>query len=117
MIIGDRLRILREEKNLTQEDVELRTGLHKCYVSRVENGHTVPSIDTLEKWARALEIPIYHLFYNGAQPPEPIVSSRLSWGSSGKDAHTLEQFRRLFGNIKKKDLQLIFLVAQKMATR
>jgi transcriptional regulator with XRE-family HTH domain len=69
MIIGDRLRTLREQKNLSQGDIEKRTGLLRCYISRVENGHTVPSIDTLEKMSRALEIPLYQLFYEGDNPP------------------------------------------------
>jgi transcriptional regulator with XRE-family HTH domain len=55
MIIGDRLRELREEKKLSQGDIEKRTGLLRCYISRVENDHTVPAIETLEKLARALE--------------------------------------------------------------
>ena len=65
MIIGTRLRSLREERKLSQGDIEKRTGLLRCYISRVENGHTVPSIDTLEKLAAALEIPLYQLFYEG----------------------------------------------------
>ena len=67
---GDRLRALREEKQLSQGDVEKRSGLLRCYISRVENGHTVPAIDTLEKMARALEIPMYQLFYEGEEPPK-----------------------------------------------
>jgi len=67
MVIGDRLRELREQKNLSQGDIEKRTGLLRCYISRVENGHTVPAIETLEKLARALEIPMYQLFYDGMQ--------------------------------------------------
>ena len=59
MIISDRLRELREERKLSQGDIEKRTGLLRCYISRVENGHTVPAIETLEKLARALEIPLY----------------------------------------------------------
>ena len=70
MIIGDRLREMREEKKLSQGDIEKRTGLLRCYISRVENGHTVPAIETLEKLARALEVPLYHLFYNGDKPPQ-----------------------------------------------
>jgi len=62
MIVGDRLRELREVKNLSQGIIEQRTGLLRCYISRVENGHTVPSIETLEKLARALEVPMYQLF-------------------------------------------------------
>jgi transcriptional regulator with XRE-family HTH domain len=68
MIISDRLRELREAKNLSQGDIEKRTGLLRCYISRVENGHTVPAIETLEKLARALEVPLYQLFYDGDKP-------------------------------------------------
>lgn len=53
MIIGERLRALREHKNLSHGHIEKRTGLLRCYISRVENGHTVPSIETLEKMSRA----------------------------------------------------------------
>jgi transcriptional regulator with XRE-family HTH domain len=69
MIIGDRLREMREEKKLSQGDIEKRTGLLRCYISRVENAHTVPAIETLEKWARALEVPLYQLFYEGEEHP------------------------------------------------
>src|SRR5713101_1424727 len=61
MIIGDRLRILREQKKFSQGEIEKRTGLLRCYISRVENGHTVPAVETLEKFARALEVPLYQL--------------------------------------------------------
>ena len=77
MVIGERLRAMREEKQLSPGDIEKRTGLLRCYVSRVENGHTVPAIETLEKLARALEIPLYQLFYDGEEPPEiPNLSKR-----------------------------------------
>lgn len=69
MVIGDRLRSIREEKKLSQGDIEKRTGLLRCYVSRVENGHTVPAVETTEKFARALEVPMYQLFYDGNKPP------------------------------------------------
>lgn len=69
MIIGERRRAVREEKKLSQGDIEKRTGLLRCYISGVENGHTVPDIETLEKMARALEIPLYQLFYDGEKPP------------------------------------------------
>jgi transcriptional regulator with XRE-family HTH domain len=70
MLIGDRLRALREAKKLSQGDIERNSGLLRCYVSRVENGHTVPAIETLEKWARALRIPLYQLFYEGEALPQ-----------------------------------------------
>jgi len=79
MVIADRLRALREEKKLSQGDIEKRTGLLRCYISRVENGHTVPAIETLEKMARAMEIPMYQLFYDGEEPPKvPNLPNRMS---------------------------------------
>ena len=56
LIIGERLRALREKKDFSQGDVEKRTGLLRCYISRVEHGYTVPAVETLEKFARALEV-------------------------------------------------------------
>jgi transcriptional regulator with XRE-family HTH domain len=123
MIIGDRLREMREEKKLSQGDIEKRTGLLRCYISRVENGHTVPSIETLEKMARALECPLYQLFYEGEEPPKlPNLLKRKSsdeivWGSTGKEARYLNKFRRLLGKTEESDRKLLLYMAQKMANR
>ena len=121
MVIGDRLRDLREHKNFSQGEIEKRTGLLRCYISRVENGHTVPAVETLEKFARALEVPVYQLFYDGEEPPKlPHLPKRksaddIAWGSSGKDARLLTKFLRLFRKMDESDLKLLFFVAQKMA--
>jgi transcriptional regulator with XRE-family HTH domain len=123
MIIGDRIRLLRETKKLSQGDIEKRTGLLRCYISRVENGHTVPAIETLEKLARAMEVPLYQLFYDGEEPPAlPNLPKRksaddIAWGSTGKDARYLGRFRRLLGRIEESDRRLLLHVAQKMASR
>lgn len=121
MLIGERLRALREQKKLSQGDIEKRTGLLRCYISRVENGHTVPSVETLEKLARAMEIPMYRLFYEGAEPPGPLdlrksKNGRESeWGSSGKDAKVLAQFRRILARTNEHDRKLLLHMATKMA--
>jgi transcriptional regulator with XRE-family HTH domain len=121
VIIGERLRALREQKKFSQGDIEKRTGLLRCYISRVENGHTVPAIETLEKMARALEIPMYQLFYDGEEPPKlPNLPKRMSaddiaWGSTGKDARWLYKFRRLLRRTEESDRKLLMFMAQKMA--
>jgi transcriptional regulator with XRE-family HTH domain len=123
MIIGDRLRELREAKKLSQGDIEKRTGLLRCYISRVENGHTVPAIETLEKMAQALEIPLYQLFHDGKELPVlPSLLERKSsgenvWGSTGKDARFLMKFRRLLSKANEEDRKLVLYMAQKMARR
>ena len=122
MVIGDRLRELREGKKFSQGDIEKRTGLLRCYISRVENGHTVPAIETLEKLARALEIPLYQLFYDGDEPPKlPNLLKRktsedIAFGSRGKQATYLHKLRRCLSKATEPDRKLIMVMAQKMAT-
>jgi transcriptional regulator with XRE-family HTH domain len=123
MIIGDRLREMRVEKKLSQGDIERRTGLLRCYISRVENGHTIPAIETLEKLARALEVPLYQLFYEGEEPPKlPSLLKRTSadnmaWGSVGKEARYLNKLRQLLAKTAEDDRKLLLHMAQKMSNR
>jgi transcriptional regulator with XRE-family HTH domain len=121
MIIGDRLRELREAKHLSQGDIEHRTGLLRCYISRVENGHTVPAIETLEKMARALEIPMYQLFYDGEEPPDVPMISRTDksnvWGSTGQASRYLTKVRRALAKMSADDRALLMHIAQKVANR
>jgi transcriptional regulator with XRE-family HTH domain len=123
MIIGERLRALRDEKKLSQGIIEERTGLLRSYISRVENGYTVPAVETLEKFARALEVPMYQLFYEGEDLPKmPRIPKRNSngesaWGDSGKDARTFAEFRRVLSRTKESDRKLLLFVARKMVWR
>ena len=123
MIIGDRLRALREEKKLSQGDIEKRTGLFRSYISRIEHNHSVPNMENLEKMARALEVPMYQLFYDGDEPPKlPNLPKRnpsdeIAWGSSGKDGRFLTKLRRLLGKTNEQDRKMILFMAQKMALR
>ena len=121
MVIGDRLRQLREGKKLSQGDIEKRTGLLRCYISRVENGHTVPAVETLEKMARALEIPLYQLFHEGEAPSNlPGVlkkkgSDDTGWGSSGKNAIFLRKLTSCLSKATDSDRKLVLYLAQKTA--
>jgi transcriptional regulator with XRE-family HTH domain len=121
MVISDRLRELRESKKLSQGDIEEKTGLLRCYISRVENGHTVPAIETLEKLARALEVPMYQLFYDGEKPPQlsnllkQKTSGDIVWGSSGKSARYLHELRKCLSKTSDRDRKVLLLFAQKVA--
>ena len=123
MYIAEKLRQFRESKNLSQGDIEKRTGLLRCYISRVENGHTVPAIETLEKLARALEVPMYKLFYDGEEPPKLAELPKrkspddIAWGSAGKDARYLNKFRRLLAKPEEGDRKLLLSMVQKMEQR
>lgn len=121
VIIGDRLRDLRQAKHLSQSDVEKRTGLLRCYVSRLENGHTVPAIETLEKMARALEIPMYQLFYDGDEPRElPLIGQADTghlWGQTGAASRDLFKLRKALARMSPEGRALVMLLAQKVAKR
>lgn len=124
MVIGTRLRGLREERKLSQGDIEERTGLLRCYISRVENGHTIPSIETLERIASALELPLYQLFFEGDEPPPlPNLSKRKTTEELALDEESQREMRffdkvkRLLGRINERDRQLLLYMAQKLANR
>src|ERR1700676_797482 len=104
MLIGQRLRELRESKNFSQGEIERRTGLLRCYTSRVENGHTVPSIETLEKYARALEVPLYKVFYEGREPPRkpklpPAEKAEPLWETSANEWPELRSLAKALGRM------------------
>lgn len=89
MVIGARLRSLRENKGFSQGEIEKRTGLLRCYISRVENGHTIPSLETLQRLAAALEVSLYELFYPGeGEAPRPSWPCGRPWKSF---QHSLEK--------------------------
>jgi transcriptional regulator with XRE-family HTH domain len=122
MQIGQKLRELREAKNLSQGDIEQRSGLFRCYTSRVECGHTVPTIETLEKYARALEVPLYRLFYDGKKPPEnpiqaPAEKAERLWGSKGKEGPELRRLAKALSRMDGSKRKLLLEVAVRMARR
>ena len=116
LMIGERLRAIRESKNLSQGDIEKRTGLLRCYTSRVENGHTVPSLDTLAKYAQALEIPIYQLFYDGEAEPTKVKALDLGDEKiSLSQRREIESLGRKFAKLKKRDQVLVRHMITKLA--
>jgi transcriptional regulator with XRE-family HTH domain len=119
MMIGVRIREIREHKKLSQTDIEARSGMVRSYISRVENGHTLPSIETLEKFARALEIELYQLVYDSLKPPtvpELGPESGTEWGGSGKSARFMKNLRYFLGRMEGHQRELLFAVAKRMAS-
>lgn len=113
MIIGERLRLLREAKVLSQGDIEERSGLSRCYVCRVESGRTIPSLGTLERWSRALQISLYQIFYEGEAPP-PWVLPKPSVPSSDQESRLLNQFRKAFAKMDDRERDLLLQLARIM---
>jgi transcriptional regulator with XRE-family HTH domain len=125
MVIGTRLRSLRAEKGLSQGDIEKSTGLLRCYISRIENGHTIPSLETLERFAGALDVPLYKLFYAGdGEAPMPNLTRRETLeelaaqpGEAGEEARFLVQFKKVLGQLGEPDRDVVLTLARKLATR
>jgi len=123
MVISTRLRAIREQKDMSQGDIEARTGLKRCYISRVENGHTVPTIETLEKLARALEVPMYQIFYDGEEPPkvpappEGSTNHTDEWGNNGDSGKFFRRLRELLGRLNEPDRKLIMHMTFQMGRK
>jgi transcriptional regulator with XRE-family HTH domain len=123
MQIGEKLRQLREQKGLSQGDVERASGLLRCYISRVEHGHTVPSLETLERFAAALDVPLYRLFYTGEDtPPTPNLTPRKTLeelaeepGTMGSEARFLLKLKGVIGKIAESDRAFLVDFARKLA--
>ena len=116
MDIARRLRELREHRKMSQGDIEHKTGLLRCYISRVENGHTVPAIETLEKMARALDLPLYALLYEGkgeAQDAER-EDDLNDWASHGKGAREFRKFQQAVAGMSADDRKTFMFMAEKV---
>ena len=125
MSIGGRLRDLRQQRGLSQGDLEKASGLLRCYISRVEHGHTVPSIETLERFAAALGVPLYQLFYEGeSPPPTPHLTYRPTLeelanepGAEGAEARFLLKVGKLLKHMKEFERSILLDLANKLADR
>lgn len=124
MLIGQRIRHLRQQNGFSQGDLERATGLLRCYISRVEHGHTVPSLGTLEKFATALKVPLYQLFYENEAPVTSKLTPRASLDElagaepeNGMKGSFVQELKKLVGGMSNGDRALLIQVAEKMARR
>jgi transcriptional regulator with XRE-family HTH domain len=119
MVIGQRLREIREMKSLTQGDIEDRTGLLRCYLSRVENGHTVPSLDTLEKLARAFEVPLYQIFFTDGRKLTKIqvVNPQDVPRLPRRDRVMITELAGMFRNMTAQEKALVVSLARKFSAK
>ena len=121
MEIGQRLLEIREAKNLSQGDIAEGTRQLRPYISRVENGHTIPGLETLEKWARALGMPLYQVLYEGEAPPEPLkVPGQADpelWGNSRGEAAALRRLQMALKKMDENGRKVLLSLAERMAAR
>ncbi len=111
MNIGETIRNFRLQKSMSQGDIEKRTGLLRCYLSRVENGHTIPSLDTLAKIATAMEIPLAQFFSGGSGEN----GSKSAPALAEDEVRFLTQIRRYSPNLNDSDRKLVIAMVKKMA--
>jgi transcriptional regulator with XRE-family HTH domain len=121
MEIGRTLRAMREAKLLSQGDIEKETGLLRCYISRVENGYTTPTVETLEKFARVLKVPLYRLFTDGQRvnAPKPLTlrNGKREWGATGRQHGELMMFVKAFKRLDGRQRKILLAMARKMARK
>jgi transcriptional regulator with XRE-family HTH domain len=120
MEIGRRLRELRKGRRLSQGELEIRTGLLRCYTSRVENGHTVPSVETIEKYSIALGIPLAEFFSKGVVPlqVDPLAASEAAkWRPTPREQIEREELVAAIAATETDDRELLTALAQRLAKR
>lgn len=120
MEIGRRLRELRKGRRLSQGELEIRTGLLRCYTSRVENGHTVPSVETIEKYAIALGIPLAEFFSKGevSLQVDPLAASEAAkWRPTPREQIEREKLVAAIAATESDDRELLTALAQRLAKR
>ena len=110
MNIGTTIRGYRLQKGMSQGDIEKRTGLLRCYLSRVENGHTVPSLETLQKIAQALDLPLSQFFAD-----ETVGKEMTSLNLSEEEIRFLTQIQRYSSNLSESDRRLLLAMVRKFA--
>ena len=110
MKIGTTIRAHRLQRGLSQGDIEKKTGLLRCYLSRVENGHTVPSLDTLSKIAMALDLPIAQFFADEGGSRH-LNAQKVS----DEELRFLTQIRRYSTNLNDSDRKLLLAMVKKFA--
>jgi transcriptional regulator with XRE-family HTH domain len=125
--IGYRIRYIRTQKGITQGDISRSTGMRRGYISRVEHGHTVPSVETLHRFAAALDIPMYRLFCTIQDRPAPLAAAcklpvtleelAQASGAEGSDARFLLQLKLLMGKIDESDRAFLLDCARNLAAR
>ncbi len=111
MNIGETIRNYRLQKGMSQGDIEKRTGLLRCYLSRVENGHTIPSLDTLAKIATAMDLPLAQFFADNSNDNHKANLPQLS----EDEVRFLSQIRRYSSNLNESDRKLVLAMVKKMA--
>lgn len=111
MNIGERIRNFRLQKALSQGDIEKRTGLLRCYLSRVENGHTIPSLDTLAKIATAMDVPLAQFFADGI----PENGGKNLPQLNDDQVRFLNQIRRYSTGLNESDRKLVLQMVKKMS--
>ena len=111
VLVGQNIRICRLQKGMSQGDIEKRTGLLRCYLSRVENGHTIPSLDTLAKIAGAMELPLSQFFSESGHTNGSKGLPQLS----DDEVRFLTQIRRYAASLNDSDRKLVLAMVKKMA--
>lgn len=113
--IGEVIRSYRTERGLSQGDIERRTGLLRCYLSRVENGHTVPSLETLAKIAEAMEIGLAD-FFPGTETPRDRDTQKMLGELSDEEIRFLAEIKRYSSTLSDGDKKLVLGMIRKLAT-
>lgn len=75
--LGQKIKLLRKNKELTQEKFSELVGIDSKNISKIENGNNYPSPETLVSIAKALNVEIYELFVTKSEIPYKRIRQEL----------------------------------------
>jgi transcriptional regulator with XRE-family HTH domain len=116
MLLGERLRRIREARGMTQSDLHSLTGIVPFHISRVERGHTLPTLETIQKLADALKVPVWNLFYEEEGQTEALFPPRFEggYGSYRKQARAIQQLRLALSKMRPRERRILLIIAKAM---
>ena len=108
MNLGESIRKIRQARGISQGEMQKRTGILRSYLSRVENGHTVPSFATLQRLAGAMGVTLSDFFSPEGAPP-------LSSGSGDSGGEYLRELKNLLPQLSAEQRQQLLDTVKQMA--
>jgi transcriptional regulator with XRE-family HTH domain len=116
MNLGESIKNIRQAKGLSQGEMQKRTGILRSYLSRVENGHTVPSLATLQRLASAMGVALSDFFAANGQPTEGAPAAAMAASASDPANQYLAELKTLLPQLTSQQRDQLLDMVKDMAS-
>lgn len=99
MAVAEKIRTIRQQKQMTQAQLANATGMDPFTISRYETGHTKPSLEALKKIANSLEVSIDYLVYENVEILNDVIKDKELFGYFKKVDRMNEKDKAIIKNM------------------